>query len=98
MLCHNGECGSPSTVVDVVHMIYDNSLTDTTPQLPLIYTYRGVPYFRLNIPVQSPKRKAEGWEGVWKCPSQGVPWMCTTSHHHRWTNTPLVLDCQWFLR
>ena len=59
---------------------------------------RGVSLIRMDIPDELPKRKAGGWEGVWQCPSQGVPWKCTTSHHHRWTNTPLVLDCSWFLQ
>lgn len=58
-------------------------------------TQRGVPYIRLSPPAPA----SNIFDSTsWPCPSQGVPWVCTTSHSHRWTNTPLVVDCSWFLR
>jgi len=54
---------------------------------------RGVPYIRLKMP-----SKESDQSKMWKCPSQGVPWVCTTAHQHRWSNTPMVVSCKWFLR
>ncbi|KAL7526929.1 hypothetical protein ACHAWF_001973 [Thalassiosira exigua] len=52
---------------------------------------RGVPYVRLSVPVNQ-------GSGLWRCPSRGVAWTCTNAHQHRWTNTPSVISCSWFLR
>lgn len=54
---------------------------------------RGVNYIHL-------KRKSMevSEERTWPCPSQGFPFECTTAHQHRWTNQPLVVRCDWFLR
>ena len=57
---------------------------------------RGVPFVRLMRITR--QITAENGAVVWNCPSEGMPWTCTTSHHHRWTNTPLVVSCKWFLR
>jgi len=54
---------------------------------------RGVHYIRLQPPKDfTPERK------IWNCPALGVQWLCTTSHQHKWTNLPAVIDCKWFLR
>ncbi|KAL7532133.1 hypothetical protein ACHAXR_004460 [Thalassiosira sp. AJA248-18] len=58
-------------------------------------TQRGVPYIRLSPPAINSNIKEST---RWPCPSEGVPWICTPAHAHRWTNTPLVVDCSWFLR
>jgi len=54
---------------------------------------RGVPYIHL-------KRRSNevSSEKTWPCPSQGFPFECTTAHQHRWTNQPMVVRCDWFLR
>jgi len=56
---------------------------------------RGVHYMRLGPPVNGVNEEVSK---MWKCPSEGVGWTCTTAHQHRWTNTPFVVDCSWFLR
>lgn len=54
---------------------------------------RGVPFVRL-----APHSKETDQTKMWKCPSEGVHWMCTTAHQHRWSNQPSVISCSWFLR
>ena len=67
---------------------------------------RGVNYVRLtsslnndddNPAYKNAPRKDKS-SGRWNCPSEGVPWVCETSHQHRWTNLPLVVKCDWYLR
>ena len=56
-------------------------------------TQRGVSYIRL-------MRKLTELDNskTWMCPSNGVPFRCTTSHQHRWSNQPFIVKCDWFLR
>ncbi len=77
----------------------ENSIGDLPGELEALFrginahVQRGVHYIRLK------KRSKEVHDAkTWKCPSQGFPFECTTSHQHRWSNQPLVVDCKWFLR
>ena len=54
---------------------------------------RGVPYIGLRADLG----ETDG-SRMWNCPAEGVPWMCFTARHHRWTNWPALIDCRWFLR
>ncbi len=56
---------------------------------------RGVPYIRLGPHVRGVNPQDAK---LWHCSAEGVPFLCTTAYQHRWTNTPFVLDCKWFLR
>ncbi|KAL7531498.1 hypothetical protein ACHAXR_004077 [Thalassiosira sp. AJA248-18] len=60
------------------------------------HAQRGVPYIRLKPNLLQKPHPEQGIN--WKCPSQGYPFTCTTAHQHRWTNTPSVISCKWFLR
>lgn len=53
---------------------------------------RGVPYLRLLRPSGglSPAR--------WPCSANNYTWECTPANQHRWTNLPLIVRCDWFLR
>ena len=55
------------------------------------HAQRGVNFFRLMSRVNEVDESK-----TWKCPSQGVPWRCTTSHQHRWSNQPMIVKCDWF--
>ncbi|KAL7490965.1 hypothetical protein ACHAWT_000818 [Skeletonema menzelii] len=52
---------------------------------------RGVPYISLR------SNQVDGSK-TWNCPAEGIGWGCTTSHQHRWTNHPVLISCNWFLR
>lgn len=54
---------------------------------------RGVPYIGLRAAIGE-----ADYSKMWNCPAEGVPWMCFTARHHRWTNWPALIDCRWFLR
>lgn len=56
---------------------------------------RGVSYIHLHYIFRGVGMDASK---TWMCPSQGVEWKCTTAQQQRWTNTPLILSCSWFLR
>lgn len=56
-----------------------------------VLSQRGVPYLRLSKLVSEVDK-------AWDCPSQGVPWICTNAHNHRYTNLPSLISCKWFLR
>ena len=52
---------------------------------------RGVPYVSLR------SSQVDGSKS-WRCPAEGIGWRCTTAHQHRWTNHPVLISCNWFLR
>lgn len=54
---------------------------------------RGVNFIRLK-----PKTKEVSPDKMWGCSSQGFSFECTTARQHRWSNQPMVLRCDWFLR
>lgn len=54
---------------------------------------RGVDVVRLKRPFKETDQ-AE----MWDCPAYGVHWKCAGSHQQRWSNQPMIIRCDWYLR
>ena len=54
---------------------------------------RGVDVVRLKRPFKETDQTE-----MWDCPANGVHWKCATSHLQRWSNQPIIIRCDLFLR